>query len=84
MSDLSHMRKKNKFFQLHLKNSKRFCSFQYLFNKKVMIKAFTISMLFAFYFSLTWDHCASGIFVTAHAVGNTMKIDSMQSLFLYF
>ena len=34
MSDLSHMCKKSKFFQLHLKNTKRFCSFQFLFKKK--------------------------------------------------
>ena len=33
MSDFSHMCKKNKFIQLYLKNSKRFSSSQYLFNK---------------------------------------------------
>ena len=48
----AHMCKKNKFIQLHLKNSKHFYSFQYLFNKKVMIKASTISMFFAF--TLVW------------------------------
>ena len=39
MSDLLHMCKESKFIQLDLKNSKRFCSFKYLFNKKVMIKS---------------------------------------------
>ena len=53
MSDLSHMCKKSKFIQLHPKNSKRFCSFQYLFNKKVMIKSiYNFNVFFAFYFSL--------------------------------
>ena len=38
MSDLTRKCKKGKFIYLHIINSKHFCSTQYLFNKRFMIK----------------------------------------------
>ena len=54
MSDLSHMCKKSKFIQLHFKNSKRFCSFQYIFNKKVMRKSIVSTISMYLHFTLVW------------------------------
>ena len=53
MFDLSHMCKQSKFIQLHLKNSKRFCSFQYLFNKKSYAKKHTKLHCYL-HFTLVW------------------------------
>ena len=53
MSDFSHKSKKSKLIQLYLKNSKRFCSSQYFFNKKSYdIKQ--IKFQCYFYFTLVW------------------------------
>ena len=53
MSDFSHKCKNSKFIQLHLKNSKRFCSFQYLLNKKCYEKKHLQFQCY-FHFTLVW------------------------------
>ena len=56
MSYFTRKCKKSQFIQLHLVNFKHFSFSQYLFNKRVYAKkAYSISMLCTFYFSLTWS-----------------------------
>ena len=54
MSDYSHKCRKRKFIQLHLNNSKHFCSSQYLFNKKSYDKKH-IQFQYYLHFTLVWN-----------------------------
>ena len=54
MSDYSHKCRKRKFIQLHLNNSKHFCSSQYLFNKKSYVKKH-IQFQYYLHFTLVWN-----------------------------